>query len=177
VFTVAAGEVACHFFNNSEIGTRTRPHLSFWAPRLCRFCLAERGYDGSRGLEPTVGSAKTGRRGATLEGLDWLLGSGVAPRRATFPHHYSVGLSPRLPSASRSATSPKVRCARIPGFDFDLFFALESDLLPRNGPRSIMMEVKIQCGCGTRYKYFKFISKQVIFDRNRSKAGLSRRDI
>src|SRR5436189_6463216 len=30
------------------------------------------------------------RRGATLEGLDRLFGSGVAPRRAPFPHHYSV---------------------------------------------------------------------------------------
>src|SRR6266516_4414755 len=60
------------------------------------------------GLSPRGGSAKTGRRGATLEGLDWLFGSGVAPRRAPFPHHYSVGSSPRLPSRSRSATSPKV---------------------------------------------------------------------
>src|SRR2546422_11570107 len=29
--------------------------------------------------------------GATLEGLDWLFGSGVAPRRAAFPDHYPVG--------------------------------------------------------------------------------------
>ena len=56
-------------------------------------------------LSPRGGSAKTGRRGATLEGIDCLFGSGVAPRRAPFPHHYSVGSSPRLPSRRRSATS------------------------------------------------------------------------
>src|SRR5439155_1278367 len=28
-------------------------HLSFWAPGHCRFCLAERGHDGSRGPQPT----------------------------------------------------------------------------------------------------------------------------
>src|SRR5206468_12918349 len=65
------------------------------------------------GFSPRGGSAKTGRRGATLEGLDWLLASGVAPRRAPFPHHYSVGSSPRLPSRSRSATSQKARCAPL----------------------------------------------------------------
>src|SRR5204863_8623282 len=32
---------------------------------------------------------------------------------ATFPHHYSVRSSPRLPSRSRSATSQKVRCAHL----------------------------------------------------------------
>src|SRR6266516_3546771 len=68
---------------------------------------------GFRGFSPRGGSAKTGRRGATLEGLDWLLGSGVAPRRAPFAHHYSAGSSPRLPSRSRSATSQKVRCAQL----------------------------------------------------------------
>src|SRR5436189_5502019 len=61
------------------------------------------------GFSPRGGSAKTGRRGATLEGLDWLFGSGVAPRRAPFLHHYSVGSSPRLPSRSRSATAQKVK--------------------------------------------------------------------
>src|SRR5437660_4982429 len=30
-----------------------RAHLTFWAPVQCRFCLAERGYEGSRGLQPT----------------------------------------------------------------------------------------------------------------------------
>jgi len=48
------------------------------------------------GFSPRGGSAKTGRRGATLDGIDWLLGSGVAPRRAAFPDHYPVGSSPRL---------------------------------------------------------------------------------
>jgi len=42
-------------------------------------------------FSPRGGRAKTGRRGATLEGLDWLFGSGVAPRRAAFPDHYPVG--------------------------------------------------------------------------------------
>src|SRR5437762_9722315 len=37
------------------------------------------------GFSPRGGSGKTGRRGATLEGLDWLFGSGVAPRRVPFP--------------------------------------------------------------------------------------------
>ena len=63
------------------------------------------------GFSPREVSAKTVRRGATLEGLDWLFGSSVAPRRAPFPQHYSVGSSPRLPSRSRSATSQKVRYA------------------------------------------------------------------
>src|SRR5437879_2331070 len=63
------------------------------------------------GFTPRGGSARTGRRGATLEELDWLFGSGVATRRAAFPDHYPVGLSPRLPSRSRSATAQKVRCA------------------------------------------------------------------
>src|SRR5437867_12611365 len=55
------------------------------------------------GLSARGRSTKTGRRGATLEGIDWLFGSGVAPRRALFPNHHSVGSSPRLPSRSRSA--------------------------------------------------------------------------
>src|SRR3989442_3675658 len=64
------------------------------------------------GFSPPGGSPKSRRRGATLEGLDWLFGSGVAPRRAPFPHHHSVGSSPRLPSRCRSATSQRVRYAR-----------------------------------------------------------------
>ena len=28
------------------------PQCTFWAPAYCRFCLAERGHDGSRGLKP-----------------------------------------------------------------------------------------------------------------------------
>jgi hypothetical protein len=63
------------------------------------------------GFSPRGGNAKIRRRGATLEELDWLFGSGVAPRRAPFPLHHSVGSSPRLPSCSRSATSQKVRFA------------------------------------------------------------------
>jgi len=59
------------------------------------------------GFRPRGGSANNVRRGATLEGLDWRLGSGVAPRRALFAHHYSVGSSPPLLSRSRSATSQK----------------------------------------------------------------------
>ena len=57
------------------------------------------------GLSPRGGSAKTGRRGATLEKLDWLFGSSVAPRRAPFPsiipwaqaHGYHHAVAPRLP--------------------------------------------------------------------------------
>jgi len=40
------------------------------------------------GSSPRGGCAKTGRRGATLEGLDWFVRSGVAPRRASFPDLY-----------------------------------------------------------------------------------------
>src|SRR5213592_258902 len=65
------------------------------------------------GLSPREGSAITGRRGATLEGLDSIFGSGVAPRRAPYPHPYSVGSSPRLPSRSRSATSQELRYALL----------------------------------------------------------------
>src|SRR5882724_11150932 len=64
------------------------------------------------GFSPRRGNPTSGRRGATLEWIDWLFGSGVAPRRAPFSHHYSVGSSPRLPSRSRSATSQKARYAR-----------------------------------------------------------------
>ncbi len=57
------------------------------------------------GFSPRGGSAKTGRRGATLEELDWLFGSSVAPRRAPFPsiipwaqaHGYHHAVAPRLP--------------------------------------------------------------------------------
>src|SRR6185369_3173245 len=49
--------------------------------------------------------------------------------------------------------SGEVSVARVAGYVFNLFFALEIDLLPCNRPRSIMMEVKIQCSCGTRYKF------------------------
>src|SRR6266496_2145955 len=46
------------------------------------------------GFSPRGGSAKPGSRGATLEGIDWLFGSGVAPRRAPFLHRYFRGLKP-----------------------------------------------------------------------------------
>jgi hypothetical protein len=56
------------------------------------------------GFSPREVNAKTGRRGATHEGLDWLFCSGVAPRRAAFPddfpwaeaHGYHHVVAPRL---------------------------------------------------------------------------------
>jgi len=45
------------------------------------------------GFSPRELSAITKRRGATLEGLDWLFGSSVAPRRAPFPTIFR-GLKP-----------------------------------------------------------------------------------
>jgi len=43
------------------------------------------------GFSPRGGQRKKRRRVATLEELDWLFGSGVAPRRAVSPDDYSVG--------------------------------------------------------------------------------------
>ena len=89
-------------------------HLTFWAPVVCRFCLAERGHDGSRGLYLTGRERKNRRRGATLEGLDWLLASGVAPRRLPSPtiipwaqaHGYHHAVAPRLPQKVRCDSPP-----------------------------------------------------------------------
>src|SRR5207247_1820664 len=71
------------------------------------------------GLSPRGGNATTGRRGATLEGLDWLFGSGVAPRRAPFAQHYSVGSSPRhhavAPLPPKKWDTPCLHRAHPPG--------------------------------------------------------------
>ena len=50
------------------------------------------------GLSPRGVSAKTYRRGATHEGLNWLFGSGVAPRGVAVPDHhpYHREVAPRL---------------------------------------------------------------------------------
>src|SRR6266699_355209 len=45
--------------SNMKCGPGTsRAHLTFGAAGHSRFCLAERGYDGSRGLEPTGSERK-----------------------------------------------------------------------------------------------------------------------
>jgi len=92
------------------------------------------------GFSPRRGSAKTGRRGATLEGIDWLFRSGVAPRRASFPHHYSVGSSPRLPSRSRCATSQKVRHAPTKRAHLDTATGAPTSGPARSRQRSIKAE-------------------------------------
>ena len=79
--------------------------------------LAERGIEGSRGLQSTDRrGAGRPRRGATMEkGIRWDGSSSVAPRRARMMGQ-TVGSSPRLlPSHSRSATRkarPDKRFAR-----------------------------------------------------------------
>ena len=98
-----------------------------WIPGLCRFYLAERGHDGSRGaLAHGEGTQKPGVAERRLKGS---IGSSVQAslRDAhAFPHHYSVGSSPRLPSRSRSATSPIAKYARPRG-------SPSKHLVPREG--------------------------------------------
>ena len=54
-----------------------------------RFCLAERGTDGSRGLQPTVAEAKSLRRGATLERRDGQIQASLRDAKPMKP--FSVG--------------------------------------------------------------------------------------
>ena len=133
-FVIAAGQFEIADESSpQEVAGRIRRFayepVAFWTPRVfIEWCLSLFGRQAfaacasqseavtvAVGFSPRGGSPQTGRRGATLEGIDCLFGSGVAPRRAPFPHHYSVGSSPRLPSRSRSATSQKWRygCHRV----------------------------------------------------------------
>ena len=75
-----------------------------WA-RLRRACLAERGYDGSRGLQSTEEGAYGGHASRS-DGLMARLSLTVQPSlcdAGSHVWHRSVGSSPRLPSVSRSA--------------------------------------------------------------------------
>src|SRR5438876_11480029 len=78
-----------------------RAHLTFWTPGHWRFCLAERGDEASRGLQPaeahTPGVAE--RRP---------FGSSVAPRRVAFFGHYSAGSSRLKPTAYPHAVAPRL---------------------------------------------------------------------
>ena len=88
------------------------PHLTFWAPAQCRFCLAERGHDGSRGLQPADRWETEPRRVATPEsalGREINLSS-VAPRRgAIFPPPRGLKPTATITQSLRDCSKTEMR--------------------------------------------------------------------
>src|SRR4030095_6832989 len=79
-------------------GPRWVPRCFRWNAEWRRFLLAERGFEGSRGLQPADWSANGRRRGATIDEsppFDGLFKRRSATRSPHTPP--SVGFGPRLP--------------------------------------------------------------------------------